>query len=443
MDRGAGRPAGEKAASEDTTGKAEGVLSAYLAKHALHPPRIAVPPHRTLGLIVAIPCHDEPALDATLADLWECEAPGMAVEVLVAVNAPADASPGVWERNQQTTGAARAFFTSRNSPQMMGHVLEYPDLPPRRAGVGLARKLAMDEAVSRLGRVGRPDGVLACLDADCRVPSTYLRAIAEHFTRHPRSPGAVLPFEHPLDGLNDAHVREGIVRYELHLRCMVLGLSLAGHPQAFHTVGSAMAVRAGAYARQGGMNQRRAGEDFHFLAKFFPLPGFGKVTGTVVWPAARASHRVPFGTGRALGAWLAGDAGGTCTYPLESYRLLAPLFSTPEEFHRLPQRDLKAWAGSQAPLLMECLEAEGFLDRIAEIQANTATARTFRERYFHWLNRFRVMKMQHFFRARGLEDCPSPEVARELLAWAGCATPEDPEALLASLRTLDHGPKEA
>jgi hypothetical protein len=36
---------------------------------------------------------------------------------------------------------------------------------------------------------------------------------------------------------------------------------------AYHTVGSAMAVKAYQYVKVGGMNRRQAGEDFYFIQK--------------------------------------------------------------------------------------------------------------------------------------------------------------------------------
>ena len=40
-----------------------------------------------------------------------------------------------------------------------------------------------------------------------------------------------------------------------------------GYPDSIYTIGSAFAVRAEAYMKQGGMNRRQAGEDFYFLYK--------------------------------------------------------------------------------------------------------------------------------------------------------------------------------
>ena len=90
---------------------------------------------------------------------------------------------------------------------------------------------------------------------------------------NPRSPGCSIYFEHPLHGPLEPKVYEAIAAYELHLRYYVQALRYAAFPYAHHTIGSSMAVRADAYAKQGGMNKRQAGEDFYFLHKIIPLGG--------------------------------------------------------------------------------------------------------------------------------------------------------------------------
>jgi hypothetical protein len=137
--------------------------------------------------------------------------------------------------------------------------------------------------------------VIACFDADCTCDPNYLAATENFFQSQPSAPGASIYFEHPLDGEN----REPIALYELHLRYYVEALRYAGFPHAYHTIGSSMAARADPYFKQGGMNKRKAGEDFYFLHKIIPLGGFGEINDTRVIPSPRASHRVPFGTGRA------------------------------------------------------------------------------------------------------------------------------------------------
>ena len=86
----------------------------------------------------------------------------------------------------------------------------------------------------------------------------------------------------------------------MHLRYYKNALAFTGLPYAYHTVGSSFALTAAAYARQGGMNRRKAGEDFYFINKLIKGENFGEIMGAKVVPSSRISDRVPFGTGRAL-----------------------------------------------------------------------------------------------------------------------------------------------
>ncbi len=55
----------------------------------------------------------------------------------------------------------------------------------------------------------------------------------------------------------------------LHTSIEVCGVS-----HAYHTIGSSMAVRCSAYAKIGGMNRRKAGEDFIFYTNLYPRVDF-------------------------------------------------------------------------------------------------------------------------------------------------------------------------
>src|ERR1051326_8868610 len=213
--------------------------------------QIASPPARDLGLVVVIPCHDEPDLIGTLESLWSCGRPSCAVEAIVVLNSAADAAAEILSRNRTTLEEGRGWAAGRAGPGMDFHWLYFPDLPPKQAGVGPARQIGMDEAARRLDEVGRPGGIIACLDADCRCELNYLKSIERHFATHPRSPACSIYFEHTLAGPLAPEIYEGIALYELHLRYYVQALRYAGFPHAFHTIGSCMAARADAYMKQG------------------------------------------------------------------------------------------------------------------------------------------------------------------------------------------------
>lgn len=165
-----------------------------------------------------------------------------------------------------------------------------------RDGVGLARKIGFDLCLPSLDWQKRP--FLISLDADTEVQSDYLDALFKHFAE-PKSHAVTIPFKHKSESEEE---EAAIRRYELYLRSYVYGLKLAGSPYAYISLGSAFACTAEAYIRAGGMNRRLAGEDFYFLQQLRKTSTISELAGTVVYPSARISERVPFGTGRVVQA---------------------------------------------------------------------------------------------------------------------------------------------
>lgn len=357
-----------------------------------------------LGLIVVLPSFREPNLEASLESLASCARPSAPVEVLVVVNSPAEASPRDLELNERSIAQVK-ILAERNTTSFSIHLIHARDLPPKLAGVGLARKIGMDEALRRFARAGREDGIIACFDADCVCDPNYLVAIEQHFAAHPRSPGCSVYFEHPLTGAEDPRVYEAVTLYELHLRYYVEGLRRAHFPHAFHTVGSSMAVCASAYLKQGGMNKRQAGEDFYFLHKIIPLGGFGDVNTTRVIPSPRVSDRVPFGTGRAVGEYLRSTE--FRTYPFQPFLDLRALFERASQLFTEPPPKLSA-------ALEQFLRLRNFDEALAEIRANTATPEAFANRFFRWFDGFLAMKYIHFARDHFYGAGRLPDEARRL-----------------------------
>jgi hypothetical protein len=228
-----------------------------------------------------------------------------------------------------------------------------------------------------------------------------------------------------------------MVEYELHLRYYVQGLRQAGFPYAHHTIGSCMAVRTEAYTMQGGMNKRRAGEDFYFLHKIMPLGNFTDLTETTVIPSNRRSARVPFGTGKAMRDHE--NTGQTPSYPVEAFLDLQEIF---KNMPRLRDAGHSSSAEIVDPLpesVRGFLQAEGFEAALTEICANSSSEAAFQKRFFHWFNGFRVMKFVHHARDYFYGKRNVIEEARRLLLLKGHAGAEHISSteLLGVYRRLD------
>jgi len=239
------------------------------------------------------------------------------------------------------------------------------EIPARSAGVGSARRIGFDLALASLQT--SPCPLLVALDADTLVDDSYLPAIEAHFARTAAG-GAVLPLWHQREGSPEA--RQAIETYELYLRAYPLGLKLAGSPYAYLTVGSAMACTADAYVRVGGMNRRRAGEDFHFLQHLAKTSGVEQVRGTVVSPSARISDRTSFGTGPSMARMLSGDWAVVAFFDPRIFEILRRWLKVACSHPELDASVLLEEAEDLHPEMAAFLEGAGFESAWSGMQRN-------------------------------------------------------------------------
>lgn len=309
------------------------------------------------------------------------------------------------------------------------------EMPAKGGGVGLARRIGLDLALTRLdGKSGDP--LLVCLDADTLVQPDYLPALLGHFT-HSRSGAAVIPFVHRRGTSPEAD--RIITRYELFLRGYVLGLKLAGSPYAFHSVGSAMACRASAYAKIGGMNSRAAGEDFYFLQQLARTVGVEQLGGTVVRPSPRASHRVPFGTGRSVSRMQAGGEGEQLFYHPACFRVLAAWLALVAARPDADGRLLHARAGEISPALGEFLELNRFGEIWEKLRRNYPAREALIKAFHGWFDGLKTMKLIHHLSAGLFPRCGPGEALADLFTWEGLAPVSGMEEQLKALRRLQNG----
>ena len=359
------------------------VFQAYFNKFSLRPPLIVKTPAANLGMVVVIPCHNEPDIESAIYSLNKAKEPGCSVEVIVVVNQAESAGDVVKVQNLNSLKklnsiAAETWFELHSVSEL--------NLSEKLAGVGFSRKIGMDEALRRFSFLSR-NGVIACFDADSKVEENYFTELEVVFKQNVS--GCNIYFEHDLDGPNSL-VNEAITDYELFLRYYNLAINYAGLPYGHFTVGSSMAVTCEAYIKVGGMNKRKAGEDFYFLHKIIQLGNFKEVASTTVFPSSRVSDRVPFGTGKAIKSRLESGAEHLETYPLDGFLLL-------REFGRkIRTYDLNNW-----PDDVERFLPENFKDRLSKIRATNKSQEKYVSAVFQLFNAFKALKFLHFKRDQG------------------------------------------
>lgn len=356
----------------------------YFKRYAYYPHAlIDESPAQDLFISIVIPCYNEPDIIATLHSLAQCDSPEKGVEIIVVVNHGDHATDDIIAQNNLSVTQIRHFEAEH--PDVSLHVLTEFDLPHKHAGVGLARKIGMDEAVRR-----NPNGVIVCLDADSKVLPNYLQEIERHFTIYPDTPGCSIHFEHPISGKFDAAIYQAIIEYELHLRYFIHAQRWAGHPHAYQTIGSSMAVRSEMYQKVTGMPKRKAGEDFYFLQKVIQLGNFTELKSTMVIPSPRMSDRVPFGTGKAVSERLQ-TSQSYATYHLNTFVDLKTFIALIPSLYTLRFEMLPVSVQSY-------METIGGYDEIKKLVANSPSQAVFEKHFFNWFNAFHVMKFTHHCR---------------------------------------------
>lgn len=360
------------------------------------------------ALIVVIPCCNEPQLDQTLHSLFNCNTPQKPVLVIVVVNHSTNASAAIVEQNQLTLSNTKQIRDK--APNWIDiETIDATNMPIKHAGVGFARKIGMDSAVSIFNLTNNKNGIIASLDADTTVSVNYFEALIAHFIEHPKNIGATLCFEHPL---SDKITGTAITQYELYMRYYKNAVQHAHFPHSIYTIGSAFCVLAGAYVAQGGMNRRQAGEDFYFLHKLSQFGEIGLINETVVIPSARLSDRVPFGTGPAINK-LINQANDTfLTYALKSILVLKDIFDKTEMIY---SKNMEVDQLTKNNVLQDFLTITSFTKSIDELKSNCSNLQIFTKRFFHYFNAFMVLKWLNYAVEHGFEKKPLSLEALKLL----------------------------
>lgn len=366
-------------------------LKAYIERQKPEYLSVTIPEEMAADMVMVIPCYDEPGLFETLENLRECERPDAAVLVLIVVNSGVLAGEDVVRQNRATYEEVRLFAGRYNTPGFGFFPLLFEGLPRKHAGVGLARKIGMDLAVEHFHRKGKGHGMIVSLDADCTVSANFLTSIREAFSRDKSLNGTIHNFYHRVE--EGSPVWEGSIRqYEAYIRYFRSMLEYTGFPYYWHTIGSAFAVSADAYVRVGGMGRQQGGEDFYFLQKIFALGNIRELKEAHVFPMARPSDRVPFGTGPSLQKIMDEPEGNVRAYSEDSFQALKQFFDMKEAFFGRDWPSIREMIASLHPSLQDFLAEIDFQDMIRDCNENSASPATFAKRFFHHFNAFRIIK---------------------------------------------------
>ncbi len=354
--------------------------------------------------VVVLPAYDETA--ENIIDVFKelCELPVLCILVL---NAPKKAAP-LNDSPEQVLHHLKA--TALDAPFPVWHAkaanVDFLIVDrfsqgreiPLKNGVGLARKIGGDIAAHAisLGLVRTP--WIFSTDADATLPSNYLEATE---IQEADNSAVYFPFIHR--GKTGGEPSQPLALYELSLRYYTASLATNIKRTAHDTIGSALAVRATAYAEVRGFPPRSGGEDFYLIAKAAKVGCVALAKTKPVLVTERESDRVPFGTStgtRKISQQLEARERVlfydprvfSCLGALE--KAVASFFSNRsiDDFNRV----LASNPLSQA--IYAVIESTGLQHRLILADSQTKALPDLRKRVFDWFDHFRVLKMVHFLR---------------------------------------------
>jgi hypothetical protein len=369
-------------------------------------------PDPLLNIIVTIPCYDDEHIFRTLESLESAYPVNSKIEVIVNVNSGEQTSEGIVAKNKE-------IYNELKDKADTGYYKNFRLLPilventvKKRAGVGFARKTAMDEAVRRFDMVNKPEGLIVSLDADSLVSKKYFQ-VTEDIMLNNAASCFTFQFRHNFDTNHYSQQETDACRlYEMYLRYFRLALKSFGFPFAVHTIGSCFAIRAIDYIKLGGMTIRQGGEDFYFLQKAVKMAPVYEVKEELVYPSPRISHRVPFGTGPSVRNII--ETGRYKVYNfklfplLKSFYALFPDMYTGDFKDKIPDK-LLLFTGDKP-----------FDDIINECRKYSSSLKSFTRRMYDKFDAFFIVKFLNSL--NGSSDYPPVDVeaaAKELLSYYG------------------------
>ncbi|MBK7104722.1 MAG: hypothetical protein IPH62_05510 [Ignavibacteriae bacterium] len=270
------------------------------------------------------------------------------------------------------------------------------ELTEKDAGAGFARKIGMDLALKCFDNSNNTKKILISLDADCLVSENYIEEIEKSFNKN-NLDAAVINFQHQLSENIEQNL--AIINYEIFIRYYILGLKYANSTFTLHTIGSTFAVDPEIYVKVGGMNKKKAGEDFYFLQKVAKLTEIKKVANATVYPSSRISWRVPFGTGPRIRRFLSKQQNEYLVYSPKSFEILKDWLLILSSSNVISKsKIILNDAKSINVELYNFLISQNFEENWTNIIKNSKTQKQLNQNIKNWMDGFKTLKLIHYLK---------------------------------------------
>ncbi|MBT8385792.1 MAG: hypothetical protein KJO12_00140 [Ignavibacteria bacterium] len=387
------------------------LVKAYLNRQSPNPWKLEWIEKRGINNVIVVPAIAEFENLETLLTSLVNNKPDYFSSTLVifVINNKAVDNKEVKESNKNSLKLFRTIIQQKNGQNPLVHKLinsglgialidassKGKELGEKVSGVGLARKIALDLALTVFDYSIETKKILIWLDADCKVDEDYLCKVVDEFNNKNLS-AATINFSHDVSGTGE--LTKAIIPYEIFLRYYVLGLKYAKSPYAFHTIGSTIAIDHNAYIKAGGMNKKMAAEDFYFLQKVAKNFHIIEIKSTTVFPSSRHSWRVPFGTGRSITRTLSNTRNEFSLNDPLVFDVLKDWLKIFNDNNINSTNDLIQEAGKISQQLKIFLIHRKFPEHWDKILKNSKSSKQLKYQKQNWFDGFKTLKLIHHLR---------------------------------------------
>ena len=392
----------------------------YLDKFALDNWKVKLHAHEKYELIIVIPAIGEfENIKTLLKSLIKNDKKHFSKTLfLFVINNLKSSSAQIKNDNSRSIELLRKIITSKNTDDdnfvseiitaglqvgLIDASSSGNELPEKDGGVGLARKIGMDNALKLFDFGSERKNILGCLDADCTVSENYIQEVLKCFNERNLS-AAHVNFAHSVSG-NDEE-KAAIICYEIFLRYYLLALKFANSPFGFFTIGSTMFCDAESYIKVQGMNKKKAAEDFYFMEKLAKISKVEMIKEAIAFPSGRGSWRVPFGTGQRVNRFLEGTHDEHTLYSLKSFFVLKDWLNVFMKDEILNADKYLLIAKEINEDLYKFLVNNSFEKSWNKILSNTQNSEQINKQKIIWFDGFRTLKLIHYLRDNSFPNEP-------------------------------------
>ena len=260
-------------------------------------------------------------------------------------------------------------------------------IPKKLAGVGYARKIGLDFSLSY---ILNNKAILCCLDADTLISKDYLKKIKENFKKN--IDVAVINFKHQKS--KNLIIEKGIRQYENLIKKIAKKIELTGSPYGYVSMGSTIVCNVKSYIACGGMNTKKATEDFYFLQALAKYTNIEKIDDILIFPSSREENRVYLGTGFRMNEYIKNKSFKNLKFSDDSFLEISKIIKISEKYWADNYNDLINEMNKKInPLAVEFLIKKDLENIWTKFKKNAKNKSQFQLFFHQWFDALSIMQL--------------------------------------------------